>query len=122
MKVTRLFTESKGCLGPEDLAYMKKNQTKNFYYVTTVVVSLLGLMFASSLYTHEVVVRGLLGIGVLLLTFFFVTHTKLGGSFDEPLRFLHYSRSTLLLFVFAVIVSWAIEDVLNLFFYIVGWR
>ncbi len=99
---------------------MKKNQRKTFYYISTITVSLLGLILASSINIQEVVFRGLLGIAILLLTIFYVAHTDQGGSFNEPFHLPTFTKSTLLLFILAIIVSWAIEDVFNLFFYMIG--
>lgn len=99
---------------------MKKNQRKTFYYLMTIMVALMGFLFASNFRFDEIVVRGFLGGTVLFLVAFYVTHTSWDYSFGVSFDLLSFLKSMLLLFVFAIVVSWSIDYVLTLFFYITG--
>ena len=101
---------------------MNKNKSwlKPFYYATTIFTSFLGLIIASRLYDYEIVVRGSLGIATILLIIYYVTHTKQGGTFNEPFHLETFIKRSVVLLVFAVIVSWAVEEAINLIFYFIG--
>lgn len=99
---------------------MKKNQKRVFYYLMTIIVALMGFLLASIFRFDEIVVSGFLGGVVLFLVAFYVTHISWDYSFGVSFNLLSFLKSMLILFVLAIVVSWAIDYVLTLFFYITG--
>ncbi|MBI2333420.1 MAG: hypothetical protein HYU84_14900 [Chloroflexi bacterium] len=102
---------------------MKKNKPtgiKILYYSTTILFALLGVWLASAVSKYEIVVRGVLGLVVLLLIAYYVAHTNQGGTFDEPLHLPLFVKRTAVLLMFVIIASLAIEEVFNLIFYVIG--
>jgi hypothetical protein len=102
---------------------MKKNASKLkslVFYSIVISVSLLGAILASNIYKYETIVRGVLGFTSLAFTVYYGIYTQRGGDIEVIFRPAVFVKRMVVLFVFAIVVSWSIQEVFNLVFYIIG--
>ena len=99
---------------------MRNNQKDIFYYSVTIVVALLGFWLATDIKIDKIIVNGILSGALLCMVAFYVTHTFWDYSFGLSFNFLSFLKSMFILFILAVIVSWAIENVFSMIFYVIG--
>ena len=99
---------------------MKNNQRDIFYYSITIVVALLGFWFAADIKIDKVIINGIISVALLCLVTFYVTHTFWDYSFGLSFNIFSFLKSMSILFILAVIVSWAIENVFSMIFYVIG--
>lgn len=86
----------------------------------TIVVSLLAVRMASSIYYYEVVVNGVLGFFVIYLMIRVFWSSKTEDFYDKRLGFSDIIKYFVFTFVYSIVIYWALIQFFEMVLFLIG--